>query len=71
LDDLIPIAETVGEQPKGRLSPDRLGPLLIIEARMRPGAQRREGAAREGVETAMRETDLAFSIKGAELRTKD
>ena len=71
MDDLIPNSESVGERPMNRFSPDRLGPLLIIEARMRPGAQRREGAAREGVETAMRETDLAFSIKGAELRTKD
>src|SRR5947199_7503265 len=30
---LIPVAESVGEQPKGRVSPGRLGPSLIIETR--------------------------------------
>src|SRR5262249_929490 len=29
LDDLIPSAETVGEQPKDHVSPGRLGPLLL------------------------------------------
>jgi len=29
LDDLIPSAETVGEQPRGRFSPGRLGPGLL------------------------------------------